>query len=133
MTVTVASFRSAFPEFADATVYTDASVQMWLSASVSLLSPERWGDLLDLGTSLFVAHNIVLGAMNARAASKGGSPGSGGGVTASKAVDKVSVSYDTGAATIEGAASWNLTTYGTRYLQLARMVGAGGLQISPGY
>lgn len=132
MTVTVVSFRDMFPEFASATVYPDAMVDMWITAAGGLLSAERWGSLLDLGTSLFVAHNITIGAANARAGSRGATPGASSGVVSSKSIDKVSVAYDTGATTIADAGAWNLTSYGVRYLQLARMVGAGGLQVSPG-
>lgn len=132
MTVTASSFRTAFPEFADTGTYSDATIGAWISAAANLLSADRWGSILDLGTELFVAHNLVLGARDRKAAANGGVGGSSSGVVASKSVDKVSVSYDTGAGTLEGGGAWNLTTYGVRYLQLARMVGAGGMQISPG-
>ena len=131
MTVSAASFRASFPEFASTTTYPDAAVTMWLTAAGDLLSAERWGNLLDLGTSLYIAHNLTLGAKDAKAASMGGVGGGSAGVVSSKSVDKVSVAYDTGAGTIEGAGAWNLTTYGVRYLQLARMVGAGAVQIYP--
>lgn len=131
MTVTAASFRADFPEFASTTTYPDAMVSVWLAAAGNLLDAARWGALLDLGTELFIAHNLVLGARDQKAATNGGTGGAASGVMSSKSVDKVSVSYDTGAGTIEGAGAWNLTTYGVRYLQLARLVGAGGLQISP--
>lgn len=132
MTVTPATFRTAFPEFADASAYPDATITTWIGFASKLLSVDRWSELLDLGTSLFVAHNLILATRDIAATSRGGAAGSGSGVVASKSVDKVSVSYDTGAATISGAGAWNLTTYGVRYLQLARMVGAGAVQISPG-
>ncbi|MCX5495375.1 DUF4054 domain-containing protein [Kaistia dalseonensis] len=129
MTVTVSSFRADFPEFASIVTYPDAMVAFWLTTAAKLLSIDRWAELLDLGTELFIAHNLALGARDQKAAVAGGIGGSSAGLVASKAVDKVSVSYDTGAAAIEGAGAWNLTTYGTRYIQLARMIGAGGLQL----
>lgn len=132
MTVSATSFRTAFPEFADASTYPDAMVDLWIAAAGQLMAADRWASLLDLGTQLFVAHNLVLGARDRKAAANGGVGGTSGGVVASKSVDKVSVSYDTGAGTLEGGGAWNLTTYGVRYLQLARMIGAGGMQISPG-
>lgn len=130
--VAPAAFRALFPEFANSTTYPDATVSAWSAMAGKLLSAERWGDLADLGTGLFIAHNLVLATRDAAASSKGGVSGASGGVVASKSVDKVSVSYDTGATTVADGGAWNLTTYGVRYLQLARMVGAGGLQISPG-
>jgi hypothetical protein len=51
------------------------------------------------------------------------------GIVSSKSVDKVSVSYDTSGAMEAGAGHWNLTTYGTRYIRLVKLVGAGPLQI----
>lgn len=132
MAVTASTFRAAFPEFADTETYPDEMVDLWITAANRLMSADRWASLLDLGTQLFIAHNLVLGARDRKAAANGGVGGTSGGVVASKSVDKVSVSYDTGAGTISGGGAWNLTTYGVRYLQLARMVGAGGMQISPG-
>ncbi|MFG1260034.1 DUF4054 domain-containing protein [Xanthobacter flavus] len=129
MTVTATSFRTDFPEFASTGAYPDAMVSFWLGLAGKLLDPTRWGDLLDFGTELFIAHNLALAARDQKAATAGGIPGSGGGLVVSKAVDKVSVSYDTALAGVEGAGNWNLTTYGTRYIQLARMVGAGGVQL----
>jgi len=46
---------------------------------------------------------------------------------------EISVSYDVGAVTIEGAGQWNLTTYGTQFLELANLVGMGPIQVSPGW
>lgn len=129
MTVTASSFYADFPEFADVEAYPESTVSFWLALAVKLLDPCRWGDLLDVGTELFVAHNLTLDARNRKAASAGGIPGASSGVMSSKTVDKVSVSYDTAIAGVEGAGHWNLTTYGTRYIQLARMVGAGGVQL----
>lgn len=129
MSVTASSFRADFPEFTSTVVFPDATVAFWLGLAGKLLSVDRWGDLLDYGTELFVAHNLVLSARDQKAVSNGGIGGSGAGITSSKTVDKVSVSYDTANAAIDGAGNWNLTTYGTRYIQLARMVGAGGVQL----
>lgn len=129
MSVTVASFRASFPEFSEQTVYPDATVEFWLGLAGRLLRPAAWLDLLDDGTMLFVAHNLVLAGSAARAATSGSAPGIASGAVSSKTVDKVSVSYDTAGAMIEGGGQFNLTTYGQRYLQLERVVGMGGTQI----
>ncbi|WP_332116069.1 DUF4054 domain-containing protein [Azorhizobium caulinodans] len=129
MTVTVSSFRTDFPAFANTTTYPDAAVTFWLNLSANLLSVDKWGNLFDYGTELFIAHNLVLEAQANKASAAGGVPGVASGLTSSEAVDKVSVSYDTASAAVEGAGNWNLTTYGQRYIQLARLVGAGGLQL----
>ncbi|QEE24583.1 DUF4054 domain-containing protein [Rhodanobacter glycinis] len=124
-----AQFRTDFPEFADAAIYPDATVNLWLGVAQVTLSADRWGALLDLGTELFIAHHLAVGAGNTKAAAAGGIPGSAGGVVSSKSVDKVSVSYDTAAGTLEGGDFWNRTTYGIEFLRYARMMGAGGIQL----
>ncbi|QJP68892.1 DUF4054 domain-containing protein [Burkholderia glumae] len=62
-------------------------------------------------------------------AAVGGVPGQVVAPQASKFVDKVSASYDTSAVTLDSAGFWNSTSYGIRYLTLARMMGVGGLQV----
>ena len=118
-----ATFRSDFPEFTDSSRFPDAQVNFWLGLGEKQLPESRWADLRDQGLELFVAHNLVLAAQAEKAKASGGLPGASSGVTSSKSVDKVSVSYDTGASLIDGAGHWNLTTYGTRFLWLARMIG----------
>lgn len=131
MTVTVASFRADFPEFADATAYPDTGILFWLTLGYNLLDPIRWGDLLDPGVELFIAHNIVLEKYNQMAIAAGRPPGlvGGTGVAASKSVGGVSISYNTTFGFIEGAGSYNLTTYGIRFYTFARIIGIGGMQL----
>jgi len=127
--VDVAQFRQDFPEFSDTTKYPDAVVQFWLTVSVSLVNPCRWGDLTNQGIELCTAHHLVLAARDEQAAAVGGIPGQMTGPLSSKSVDKVSASYDTGAATLDDAGFWALSSYGIRYLTLARLFGAGGIQL----
>ncbi|WP_448952136.1 DUF4054 domain-containing protein [Labrys neptuniae] len=129
MTVTAAQFRLDFPEFADTAAFPDTQVTFWLNAAALFMSAERWGDCLDFGTELYIAHNLTLARQNQIAVAKGGVPGIASGRTQSKAVDKVSVSYDTGSVTIDGAGAWNMTTYGVQFYQLLLMFGAGGVQL----
>lgn len=132
MAVTPTSFREHFPEFVSATTFPDGQITYWLGIAAIRLSACRWAELLDHGAELFVAHNLVLSAQaarSARSAAGGGVPGQAAGPTSSKTVDKVSASYDTGATSIEGGGDWNLTSYGRRFLQLARLIGAGGVQL----
>ena len=128
--MTPAQFVADFPEFANATTYPVSTIQFWINVAGQLLNPSAWGSLLSYGTELFVAHNLVLSQQAVASAVSGGLPGSGSGITASKSIDKVSVSYDVSAGTIAGAGSFNLTNYGTRYMQLANMAGMGGIQVS---
>lgn len=122
----LATFREHFPEFS---ATPDGRVSFWLGIAPKLLNAERWDELLDHGIELFVAHHLAIDNANQRAAQNGGGVGQNSGPVASKTVDKVSVSYDTGAATLEGAGHWNLTTYGTQFYALFRMMGAGGIQL----
>ena len=130
MTVTPASFREHFPEFADAVIYPDATVSYWLGIGVKMLRADRWADLLDNGLELFTAHHTALARQAVQSSSSGAVPGANTGVVTGKTVDKVSVSYDAGSTTLDaGAGHWNATTYGVQFLQLARMAGSGGWQL----
>ena len=124
-----ATFRQQFSEFSDITAYPGDLVDLHLAVGALSLDAGAWGDFHDRGLGLFTAHNLVIGARNTAAAGAGGLPGAVSGPMASKAVDKVSASYDTGATTYEGAGYWNSTSYGVQLYQLARLVGAGGRQL----
>ncbi len=123
------AFVTDFPEFANASAYPTATIQLWLSVATNLLDPIQWGALLTIGTELFVAHNLALSAQAQKAAAMGGVPGQSSGPLAAKAVDKVSAAYDVGAVALDGGGEWNATSYGRRYLGLARLIGAGGVQL----
>jgi hypothetical protein len=41
-TVTVASFRASFPEFASADIFPDSSITFWLNWAYLLLNADRW-------------------------------------------------------------------------------------------
>lgn len=122
-------FVTLYPEFANSTTYPTATIQQWLTVAYAQLNGERWAAMLDLGAGLFTAHMVAVSAMNTAAAAKGAVPGQSSGPVASKSVGAVSVSYDTGAALMDKAGHWNLTNYGTRFLQLSRMVGSGPVAV----
>lgn len=129
MSVTPASFLVDYPEFGNSTKYPTSAIQYWITVAGNLLDTCRWGSMLDIGTELYVAHNLVLEGQAQAAGASGGTPGQNSGPIASKSVAAVSASFDTGSASIEGAGNFNLTTYGTRFYQLVRLIGAGGAQI----
>jgi len=127
--ITPASFREAFPVFADATKYPDPEIQFWIDlGNLLVANAARWGDLQGYGIMLFVAHNLALEAMSAGSGG-GGTPGAVVGPLSSAAVDKVSYSRNPAAAMDPKNGHWNLTTYGLRYIRLVNMVGAGPLQL----
>ncbi|QEE24519.1 DUF4054 domain-containing protein [Rhodanobacter glycinis] len=128
MPITTDQFRIDFPEFADSSVYSDAVISFWLGIAAVSLSECRWGAWWGLGQELFTAHNIVLAAQSVEDASLGITPGEVDGPATAKSVDKVSVSKDASAVTLEDGGFWNMTRYGIQLLQFARMVGSGGIQ-----
>jgi hypothetical protein len=129
VTVTSSTLRTAFTEFADTSKYPDATVAWWIARAYRMLRLEVWGDDLDDGVTLYIAHNLVLSAKNVSGAASGNLGGVSGPIS-SKSVGGVSASFDTHAVTIEGAADYNLTTYGVQFYRMMMMYGAGGLQLS---
>lgn len=128
--LTVAQFRTDFPEFADSTLYPNALITTWLTVVAALITNTlAWGTLLTLGQELAVAHYLVLAARDLAAAAAGTPPGQVQGLQTANAVGEVSVSYDVASVSFVDAGFWNATTYGLRLYQLFRVIGAGGLQI----
>lgn len=132
MTISAAQFRLDYPEFANVGTYPDSGVNYWLNLAYLMLRPDRWSTVIDVGAELFAAHNLVLEAQAARAAATGNLPGVQTGAVSGKSVDRVSINYDAQAGLVTDAGHWNLTTYGTRFIALSRMAGAGGIQITGG-
>jgi hypothetical protein len=132
MTITPQQLRSDYPEFASTTVYPNSAIEYWSGYAYLMLNANRWGKMLDLGAALFIAHHITIEARNQAIAAKGGIPGEQTGPLSSKSVDKVSISYDTGSGIEPNAGHWNLTVYGTRFIRLVKMFGAGPVQVGGG-
>lgn len=141
MSVTIATFRADLPEFASLANYPNSAVTYWLAVGGILLNTDRWGvgatvavspptTEYDIGLEMFTAHNLVLERQAQKAAATGALPGLNTGAVSADSVGSVSRSYDTAAALELDAGHWNLTTYGTRFIKLARMFGVGGLQMA---
>lgn len=128
--LTAAQFRADFPEFTDTITYPNAVVTFWIGIAELLVANAcRWSTLQPFGQELFVAHNVVLQTAGLADVSVGNEPQKSTGAISARSVDKTSVSYDT-ANTLElDGGHWNLTNYGKQFLRLAKMVGAGGLQL----
>ncbi len=122
-------FRSDFPEFADANTYSDGSISFWMNFATVLIDATRWAELADMGIELATAHHLVIASRDEKAGSTGASPGQVSGPITSKSVDRVSVSNDTSAVSLSDGGFWNMTSYGIRFLQLARMLGSGPIQL----
>jgi hypothetical protein len=132
ITITPQSLRLDFPEFGDPQRFTNSQINFWIGIAGKLLNSFRWGDLLDHGAALFVAHHLALSAKAQLTAQAGGVPGATQGVLTSKSVDKVSAGYDPSSVTLEGGGIYNTTSYGVEFLYLARQIGTGGIQVLEG-
>src|ERR1700749_691592 len=124
--MTPESFRQMFREFAEPDITTDDAINLYTGLATNFLDPNRWGATLDYGIALYVAHHIALDQRAVATAQAGGIPGDVRGPSTSKTTDKVAQSYDTKAVTFEDEPVWNMTTYGVRFITLARQFGAGG-------
>lgn len=140
MTVTASTFRSSLTEFSSTAIYPDSAVNFWLGIAGLLLPVQTWGagaatavspptSLLDYGVTLFAAHMIAIESQNQRVSAAGGIPGLTKGPVSSESVGGVSRSYDVAAGIVENAGHWNLTNYGVRFIQLARLIGRGPTQV----
>lgn len=129
MAFDVSAFRTNFPEFADTTVYTSTMINFWAGLAEKLVRPCVWKDCVVEGQSLYVAHQITIEAQDKKSASAGGAPGTFGGVANNKTVGSATVGYDSQSTSEKDAGFWNLTTYGKQFIRLARIFGAGVIQL----
>lgn len=123
------SFRQHMPMFASIDDYPSAQFEHYLKLGVRLLPEERWDDLFDDGLRCFVAHYLTLFGRSMLMADIGGDVGKVIGNESSKSVDSVSQSMDVSSISLVDGGQWNQTTFGIQFLQLARMVGVGGVQL----
>ena len=137
--ITYAQFIIDFPEFANAAVFPQSGFNFYLNFASLMLTPP-WGaaaptgqpyTLYDIGTELFIAHNLAIEALNAKGAIMGGVPGLNRGVISAESAGQVSINYDTANGLEPDAGHWNLTTYGTRFVSMARLLGSAPMQIGP--
>lgn len=129
MTFDIGAFRTAFPEFASNVTYPTEQIQFWVNLAQLQVDKCVWKRAWNTGVSLYVAHEIALSALNARAASFGGTPGVSGGIANTKTVGSATVGYDTVSTAEKDAGYWNLTNYGKQFIHLARIFGAGCIQL----
>ncbi len=148
--ISVKRFRLDVAAFEDEGIYENSAVQFWLDLAQQMLLTKRWGGsggpdpwndaadpqpkrtIYDVGCELYVAHHLVLEKRANDAAEGGGTPGAPLAVVNSKSVDKVRVGYDVQAGIELNAGHWNTTMYGIRFIRLARMAGAGPIQVGAG-
>lgn len=138
MAITPQSFRVDFSEFASTVIYTNSSISYWLNMASLIINPELLGGitttvsnppatLYDIATELFTAHNLVLEQQAQLAAANNSPPGLTTGPISSKRVGPVSVSYDVASGVDTEDGQYNLTIYGTRFINLYKLAGAPGI------
>ncbi len=125
----IPAFRNAFPEFKSTEVYPTSMITFWAAIAEAQVRQCVWKTQWTAGVNLYVAHEITLAAQNAKQANFGGAPGTFGGPANSKTVGGASVGYDSSATSEKDAGYWNLTNYGKQFIRLARIFGAGVLQL----
>lgn len=128
-TFDIGVFRRAFPEFADTSAYPSEQITFWSGLAILQVRQCIWKHAWQQGMSLYVAHEITLARQNAKIGVADGMPGTTGGVPNTKTVGSVTVGYDSEATSEKDAGYWNLTNYGKQFIRLARIFGAGAVQL----
>lgn len=123
----VATFEAVFPEFVNMAGTTQGGMTFWLAQAQNQLALGVLGANADLAVYLYMAHNLVLGAQEAKVAASGALPGDTLGPIASKSAGGLSVSYDTAMIAMEGAGPYNATSYGQRLWKLLQAASLGGV------
>lgn len=129
MNFDIGAFRVAFPEFADTVKYPTSMIEFWVTLATLQVRTCIWKSAWVQGVSLYVAHEITLAALNQKSATFGGTPGTSGGIANTKTVGSATVGYDTTSTAEKDAGYWNLTNYGKQFIRLARIFGAGAIQL----
>lgn len=118
--MTIAQFRTRFPQYADVVAYPDASLDPEIQEAVALINRDAFptADVADRATYLLAAHYV---ATSVRRVVAGGTLGGSGREVQSVSAGGVSVTY---ASSSDGASGSRgdlaSTPFGERYLQLAR-------------
>ena len=120
MAITIADFRTRFPEFCDRTLYPDARIQLFIDDTVCWMGTDEnhWcssGQKYNYAQAYLTAHLLTKGTNS----SAGDSSGAAGPIT-SKTAGGVSVtrsSIDTSNMSTTDA-DFSSTTYGQRYMEI---------------
>lgn len=112
MTMTLADFRTAYPEFDE---LTDATVNVQLGLFDTIYQGD-YGDLSDHLSGLYVAHQLTVFSVNTSKAAVQ--------TVKSRSVDGISWSYQE-SSNAKKAGEFASTKYGLEFSSLMRMFGAG--------
>lgn len=129
---TISDFRAVMPAFT-AEVLPDAILQQYIDMANGTIREARWHSMWREGMRLYIAHFATLylsiPASGASAANIVESGKAMGAIT-SKTVGPISVGYSAGQEATSDLTGWGafkLTTYGSQFATLARLVGKGGM------
>lgn len=137
---TAEDFKTIYPQFFDekgSPLVPAEVLDMYLQFAHSCLSAARYRDSWRVCMGLFIAHFLTLymQAMladgqdhNAQSVVNSGQTR---GLAASKSVGGASISYDfsTAMQDLDGWAAWKLTTFGTQFATLAKILTMGGMYV----
>ena len=121
----VTEFRKRFPEFADAGIYLDSRIQLYLDDSALELEETKFGDEYDRAHSYLSAHYLALSLQTE--ASGGSGTGSAGPVN-NKKVGELQIGYDSSSVAAIAARNPNhyaLTGYGQIFISIRRRLCTG--------
>lgn len=130
---TVENFRKIMPGFS-ADIISDDQLQHYVTLAHSIVKEARWHDMWPEAMRLLIAHFVTLYLQTPQEDANPAILANAGkvqGAATSKSVGSVSISYDVTQATsdLTGWAAYKLTSYGTQYATLAKLVGIGGMYV----
>ena len=122
---------ATFPEFSNTELYPVTMVEAWITPAVEMMNSYRFGDQYNLAVCLYIAHQTVLSAREYLTSSTGKQiVGETRGPVSGKTIDKVSVTYNNQAASVEGAGAYNSTSYGQRLYKLIQTFSSGPFYVA---
>lgn len=132
-TYTVDDFLEMYPQFGGLTELSEDVIQVFVNLASSCLSYARWADSWRVAMGWFVAHYCTLYLQASVPAGSGAKAVVGAamarGVQVSKSAADVSVGYQQFTTGWEQWGVWNLTSYGQQLIQIASLMGLGGMYV----
>lgn len=132
---TIGDFYSFYPQFQGLDELPESVIQLYLDFALDVVNIAKWGNQFKIGVCLFTAHFITLYLMSATPEGANAqevlNSAQMRGVISSKSVHDVSVSYDYSLAIsdVDKWGNFSLTIYGNQFVNLAKMIGKGGMYI----
>nr|DAY89275.1 MAG TPA: head to tail adaptor [Caudoviricetes sp.] len=137
---TIEDFYSVYPQFGLNTETNNYNIpqiiiQMYLDLANACVKESRWHNYWKVGMCFFIAHFCTLYLQGVADPNSGAAgvleAGKAKGLDTSVSVGSVSVSTDYSliANSVNGWASWQITTYGQQLSAIGKLVGKGGMYV----